>query len=269
MYPITSLIKRHALVTFFALAYALSWSISLFEAHAILPFGPLLAALLVLPFVDGWAGVKDFLRRIVQWRVSPRWYLLVLGLPAAVVALAVGLNILLGAAAPMWERVPPLSELPMVFLVLALLIGLGEEPAWRGFALARLSAGRSALAGSLLLFALHAVWHLPLFGLEYGVQNGLPWLLMLLGGTITYTWLYNRTNGNLLLPLLFHTSVNVSARYLFNPLFGGADALRLWWLVAALWMLVACTVLVTAGRELGRLPARPAEAARVARTVTS
>jgi len=125
------------------------------------------------------------------------------------------------------------------------------------------------LAGSLLLFSLHAVWHLPLFGLEYDVQNGLPWLLMLLGGTITSTWLYHRTNGNLLLPLLFHTSVNVSAKYLFNPLFSGADALRLWWLVAALWLLIACAVLVTTGRDLGRLPARPAEAMLVARTVTS
>jgi membrane protease YdiL (CAAX protease family) len=166
MYPITSFIKRHALVLFFALAYVLSWSPSLFEAHSILPLGPLLAALLVLLFTDGWAGVKDFLSRIVQWRVSPRWYLLVLGLPVAILAVAVGLNILLGATAPMWERMPPLFELPIVFLVIALLIGLGEEPAWRGFALPRLSAGRSALAGSLLLFALHAVWHLPLFGLE-------------------------------------------------------------------------------------------------------
>ncbi len=269
MYPITSFIKRHALVMFFALAYALSWLPSLFEAHSILPFGPLLAALLVLSFTAGWAGVKDFLRRIIQWRVSPHWYLLVLGLPVAILAVAVGLNILLGATSPLWQRVPPLSELPMVFLVIALLIGLGEEPAWRGFALPRLSTGRSALAGSLLLFALHAVWHLPLFGREYDFQNGLPWLLMLLGGTITSTWFYNRTNSNLLLPLLFHTSVNVSAKYLFNGLFGGTDALRLWWLVAALWLLIACAVLVTTGRELGRLPARPAEATRVARALTS
>jgi membrane protease YdiL (CAAX protease family) len=184
-------------------------------------------------------------------------------------AAAIGLNVLLCAGAPTWERVPPLSELPILFLVIALMIGLGEEPAWRGFALPRLAAGRSALAGSLLLFVLHAVWHLPLFGLEYDFQNGLPWLLMLLGGTITYTWTYNRTGGNLLLPLLFHTSVNVGAKYLFNPLFSGADALRLWWLLGGLWLLVGCALVVIVGRELGRTPARPAEALPVARTVAS
>jgi membrane protease YdiL (CAAX protease family) len=269
MSTISSFIKHHALVTFFALAYALSWSLSLSEPHSILPLGPLLAALLVLPLTDGWAGVKDFLRRIVRWRVGPRWYLLVLGLPVALFAVALGLNVLLGAPAPMWGHVPPLSELPMTFLGIALLIGLGEEPAWRGFALPRLTTGRSALAGSLLLWVLHAVWHLPLFGLEYDFQNGLPWLIMLLGGTIFSTWLYYRTNGNLLLPLLFHTSVNVGAKYLFNPLFAGADTLRLWWLVGALWLLVGCALVLVAGRELGHTPAEPAEATRVARTLTS
>jgi len=39
--------------------------------------------------------------------------------------------------------------------------------------------------------------------------------------------------------------------------------------LAPLWLLVACAVLVTTGRELGRLPARPAQATRVARTPTS
>jgi membrane protease YdiL (CAAX protease family) len=269
MYSIASFIRRHALLVFFSLAYALSWSISLIEPHAILPLGPLLAALLVLPFTDGWAGVKVFLSRIVRWRVGLRWYAISLGLPVALFAAAIGLNVLLGAGAPMWYRVPPLAELPGTLLFILIAIGLGEEPAWRGFALPRLSAGRSVLAGSLMLFVLHAVWHLPLFGLEYDLQNGLPWLLMLLGGTFFSTWMYYRTSGNLLLPVLFHTSVNVGAQYLFNPLFEGADALRLWWLVGGLWLLVGCALVVANGRELGRTPARPAEATPVAQTLAA
>jgi hypothetical protein len=76
-------------------------------------FDLLFDSLLMLPCTDGWVGVKDFLSRIVQWQISLRWYLLVQGLPVAVLAVAVGLNILLGAPAPMWERVPPLVELPI------------------------------------------------------------------------------------------------------------------------------------------------------------
>lgn len=260
MHSITPFVRRHALVLFFGLAYALSWSLSLLNPHELLPIGPLIAALLVLPFSNGRAGVRDFLSRIVRWRVGLGWYLLVLGLPVALTGAALGANILLGAPAPMWGHVPPLAELPATALFILIAIGLGEEPAWRGFALPRLAAGRSVLAGSLLLFVLHALWHLPLFGLEYDLQNGVPWLLMLLGGTIFSTWVYYRTNGNLLLPILFHTSVNVSAKYLFLALFSGADMLRGWWLLGGLWFLTGCALLLIAGRELGRSPALQADA---------
>ncbi len=77
MNNIKSFFQRFSLPIFFMLAYALSWVPSLFEAHSLLPLGPLLAALIVLAFW-GWSNVKDFLRHIVQWRVGIAWYTLVL-----------------------------------------------------------------------------------------------------------------------------------------------------------------------------------------------
>jgi membrane protease YdiL (CAAX protease family) len=206
----------------------------------------------MLSLTAGWSGVKDFLKRIVRWRVAPRWYLLVLGLPLALTAGASALTARVSGSAPTWERMPPLSELPATFVFIFLVIGLGEEPAWRGYALPRLLAGRPVLVGCLLLGLLHGVWHLPLFGLEYDSQNALPWFLSLLAFTVVTTWLYHRTSGNLLLPSLMHTSVNVSAKYLFLSLFSAADALRLWWIFAALWCVSATVVIVATGRNLGR-----------------
>jgi membrane protease YdiL (CAAX protease family) len=242
---VSSYIVRYQLVIFFILAYALSWWPSLMEPHSILPLGPLVAALTILPLVAGKAGVLDFLRRIVQWRVGLHWYALALLLPVALLSGAVGLNLLLGAQGETLQT-PALLDVAGTFLFILIFIGLGEEPAWRGFALPRLMAGRSALAASLLLGVLHAIWHLPLFGLEYDLQNGLPWFLGLMGFTIVTTWVYLRTNGNLLLPILMHTSVNVTSRYLFN-LFGGADSLQLWWIWAALWGLAGIVIVIAAG----------------------
>lgn len=251
---------RYSILWFFLLAYTLSWWPSLYEAHGILPLGPLGAALFMLALTAGWPGVKDFLKRIVTWRVAPRWYLLVLGLPLALTVGASGLNALFSATAPSWERVPPLSELPLAFASIFLVIGLGEEPAWRGYALPRLLASRPVLVGCLLLGVLHGMWHLPLFGLEYDSRNGLPWFLTVLAFTVVTTWLYHRTSGNLLLPSLMHTSVNASAKYLFAPLSSGADAIRLWWLFAALWW-VAATAAIAAGgwdmERVDRIPSSP------------
>ena len=243
MNPITSFVKRHPLIVFFGLAYALSWAPSLIEPHSLLPLGPLFAALLVLTLTEGLAGVRAFLGRIVQWRVGLHWYVLVLGLPLLLNALAVGLNLLLGAQ-PTPDRIPPLADLLPTFLMVLFFIGLGEEPAWRGYALPRLSTGRSLLLGSLLLGVLHALWHLPLFGLEYTLQNGLAWFIGLMGYTLVASFVYQHTEGNLLLPALFHASVNTTAVYLFGSLFSGADTLQLWWLWGALWCGAAGLILL-------------------------
>lgn len=261
MSSIKSLITRHPLVTFFGLAYTLSWLPSLSETHGIFPAGPLFAALIVIALTERWVGVKGFLGRISQWRVGLRWYALVLGLPVVLNGLAVGLNMFFGAHATP-NRVPPLSDLAPTFLSVLILIGLGEEPAWRGFALPRLSKGRSALVASLLLGMLHALWHLPLFGLEYDLQNGVPWFIGLMGYSVIVTWVYNHTEGSLLLPMLFHTSVNTTAKYLFNPIFSGTDLIFLWWIWGALWVVVAVTLVVVVGPSLqGR---RSAERANMA-----
>lgn len=257
MTKIKSSVQRFSLPIFFILAYALSWAPSLFEPHSLFPLGPLLAALIVLAFL-GWLNVKDFLRRIVQWRVGVAWYALVLLLPVIGTSLAVAINLLLGTDPPTWERIPPLSDLPGTFIFILLFIGLGEEPAWRGFALPRIMKERNALVASLILAALHIVWHLPLFGSEFDSTNILPWMLGLSGFTIVSTWIYNRTQGNLLLPTLFHTSVNVTSNYLFSTLFTDTDLLHLWWIWAGFWWVIALIVLMRTESNLAKTVSGPA-----------
>jgi uncharacterized protein len=248
-------VQRHPLVAFFALAYALSWWPWVWTAldpenapSAILPPGPLLAALIVLAVIGGRGVIRAFLKRIVQWRVEPRWYALVLGLPLAITLGAVGLNLQLGAT--MEPHVLDWIDLAARFAFTLLFIGLGEEPAWRGFALPRLMAGRSALAASLVLGLLHAIWHLPLLGVEYDAGNIVPWMIGVLAFAILVTWVYLHTEGSLLLPMLFHSSVNTSA-FLFGW-FSGEDLVRLWWLFAALWALAAGIVVMRYGPALAR-----------------
>ena len=178
MTTLTGLARRHPLVGFFGLAYLLSWwpwvwyRIDPAAVDApILPFGPLIAAAIMLALIGGWPAVRAWLGGIAVWRVGPLWYALVLLLPAAITAMAVGVNLFLGAALPPEAVLPGWGDLAARFLFIFVLIGLGEEPAWRGYALPRLIEGRPALAGALILGLLHALWHLPLFGIEYDFGN--------------------------------------------------------------------------------------------------
>lgn len=252
---LSNVAKRHSLLLFFVLAYALSWSASLIEPHGIFPFGPLVAALMMLALVSGKAGLKTFLGRIVHWRVGFPWYVLVLGLPLLINTGAAGLNLLLSAPTSAPVQFPTWSDLAARFIFIFFYIGLGEEPAWRGYALPRLMIGRSVLAASLLLGLLHMVWHLPLFGLEYDLQNGVPWALTVIAFAVLTGWLYQHTQGSLLLPALFHTANNTTAYYVFwAGLFSGGDLLRLWWLQAAMWVGAAVIVILLTGPSLSRKP---------------
>ena len=250
---LVSLIRRHPLISFFVLAYALSWWPIAFYAAGLSPstiisFGPFLAALVVLAATQGKTGVVGLLRRIVRWRVGLRWYAVALLLPVVVTAAAAALNVLLlGAKAS--SSVAELGGLTGLFSTFALLLlipGLGgtwEEPGWRGYALPRLQTARSALFASLILGVVWAFWHLPLF-----ITGQQQWsdIVFIIVWTITFTWLFNNSRGSVLLAMLMHAMNNTISSF-FGPMFSGADSVRQAWLYTALWGVVAIVLVVVYG----------------------
>ena len=115
-----------------------------------------------------------------------------------------------------------------------------------------------ALAVSLFLGVIHAAWHLPLFLVG---EMDVPSLLGTIVGAILVTWLFQHTQGSVLLAVLFHAANQNSGRFL-SPLFTGADAIQQHWLKLAVWAAAAIViVLVTGPARLARTPAVPAERA--------
>jgi membrane protease YdiL (CAAX protease family) len=210
-----SLIRRHPLITFFVLAYAISWvGLPLYAAGVWpIPFlatGPLIAALIVIPLTRGRAGLRELGSRMIRWRVRWYWYVVAIGLPLAVLLLTVGLNVALGASAPSLAGIGSLSTLLMVFAVRLInpLDGpLGEEPGWRGFALPGLQTSHSPLVTTMILAVLITGWHLPTFFLE-GFQPSLfvGGVLGTVAVTFWYTWLFNHTGGSVLITLVSHSA---------------------------------------------------------------
>jgi uncharacterized protein len=209
-----SLVKRHPLITFFVLAYAISWVGWPLYAAGIWPIpflatGPLIAALIVIPISQGLSGLRELGSRMIRWRVRWYWYVVAVGLPLAVLLVTVGLNVALGVGAPSLAGVGSSSTLLMVFAVRLInpLDGpMGEEPGWRGFALPGLQTTLSPLVTTMILAVLITGWHLPTFLLE-GFQPSI-----FVGGvvgtvavTFWYTWLFNHTGGSVLLVLVAHS----------------------------------------------------------------
>jgi membrane protease YdiL (CAAX protease family) len=208
-----SWVKRHPIVTFFVLTYAISWGFLPIEAVRFMAGGPLIAALIVIPLTQGWAGLRELGSRMIRWRVRWYWYVVAIGLPLAVVLLTAGLNVALGAGAPsLVHQFGSVATVLMVFAVRLVNPGdgaLGEEPGWRGFALPGLQSTLSPLVSTLILAVLVTGWHVPILFLEEGGLQP-PILVGYLLGTVAvtfwYSWLFNHTGGSVLITLVSHAT---------------------------------------------------------------
>jgi membrane protease YdiL (CAAX protease family) len=250
-----SVVRRYPLIVFFVLAYVFSWWPWPLYAFGLSPtpiiaFGPFLAAILVLALTTGKGGVVTLLRRMVRWRVRPVWYAVALLLPVAISGGAALLNVVvLGASAPSPAELGAWSGLVPTFFLLLLVPGIGgawEEPGWRGYALPKLQGGHSALLASLILGVVWAFWHLPLMVIG---QIHLSDPVYIVAWTVVLTWVFNNTNGSVLIAMLMHNIHNVISGGYFSAMFSGADWVRQGWLLVALWCAVAAIVVVVNGPE--------------------
>lgn len=231
-------VNSHRLTVFVALAYALSWWSIPFADGGLLPYGPFLAAIIVVALIQGRRGLREWFRTVTSLRCRWYWLLIGPGLVIAYLLLALGLSRLLGATITNSEH---LGSFAGAFLGLLLLGGMWEEPGWTGFALPLLQdryANRplGQLLASLHLGAIRAIWHLPL-----AVSGAIPWydvVFFAMAFQFLISWLYNRTSGSVPVVMLFHLTSNVVGGAMLVPLFSGADRTSFYVLfIAAAWLL--------------------------------
>jgi len=218
--------RRHPLIAFFVLAYALTWwTYPLLKVSPLLGipglFGPALAAMIMASVTDGRAGLRALLSRTVRWRVGLPWYAVALGLPTVLSLVTAGLHYVLDAAT--FVQLGRLSVFDFVIFVLV----VGEELGWRGYALPQLLERWSALTSSLILGVLWGMWHLPTFLIPGTPQYGLPlpaFVLLTVEYSVLLTWLYLHT---VLLATLCHGAINLSQ----GLFLGDVEGARRYWLM--------------------------------------
>lgn len=272
MDQLRSVTRRHPVVAFVVVAYALSWAWwipSWLLAGPVargdpwptqLPglLGPALAAVVVTAAVDGVAGLRDLSARMRRWRVAARWWLLCAG-----TVLLAWLVVLLTEDAVDWSRAAEYSGTPNLgllatFLLIWVVNGFGEETGWRGFAVDRLLPRHGLLATAMLVFVAWAGWHIPvLLTMESFRGMGpalLGWLFALACGSVFLTWLYARTGGSVLVVALWHTCFNFASG---TALTEGTPAM----VVSTVVMAAAAVIAVRSFRAGRAEPASTGEAA--------
>jgi hypothetical protein len=247
-----SLIRRHPVVTFFLLAYALTWAAVPWQSFFV-P-GVLISALVVVSLTEGLPGLRAMGSRLIRWRVRWVWYALALAVPLAVKFGALALNTGLGAPAPDIVEFHVWYALPMAIginIVSPLNAQLMEEPSFRGWAQPKLQSTRTPLAATGLMAVGVTLWHLPLFFLPNFGSSPIE-ALATIAVTFWYAWLFNHASGSSLLTLIAHATEGVIETSTLWQV--TADTTRMTWLYSLLWCVVALALLLFDRRFWTRPP---------------
>jgi len=217
-------IKKHAFIVYVLLAVLISWSPWFISGSGFFVFGPSIAGVVIIALTSGKAGLRDLGKRALQWRVGFTWWAVALLFTGLIILVSIPINLALGGSPPSFAFFRQEWYLAPVFFALTLLGGpLGEEFGWRGFALPNLQAKYGAVAASLIIGVVWALWHLPLFFQPGSLhaQIGLSKLPLFILGEIVLatvmTWVYNNTTSSLLVGgIILHNADNFWASTLIT-----------------------------------------------------
>ena len=272
MSTIMSFIKKHPVLTYFALTFTISWGSVLLviggpskmlvtreQIETLLPIliltmlaGPTVAGLVLTGLIDGRAGFRELRSRLLRWRVGAFWYAVAL-LTSPLLATAILLILL--PSSPVFLPGIFASDDKTTFLLLGitsgLVVGFFEELGWTGFATPRLRLRFGVLATGLILGFLWGAWHSFLAFCGNSTSSGALSLALFLPEFLYYVTvlpayrvlmvlIYDRTSS-LFVAVLMHASLTASVPFILMPLGISGVSLMTWYilLATALWVFVA------------------------------
>jgi membrane protease YdiL (CAAX protease family) len=278
---IKAFIKGHPLLSYFALAFAISWGAILLavglgpggfsatpqQFKMAMPYavptmllGPSVAGILMTCLLYGRAGFRELGSRLRRWRVGARWWAFaLLTAPLVFAVVFLGLSLISPEFLPRIFVTDNKVSLVLMGIAIGLPVGIFEELGWTGFAIPRMRLRYGMLTTGLIVGVLWQGWHLLQGYWSSGVTSGeislALWLsTWLVGALVGYlvafrvlmVWVYEHT-GSLLVAMLMHTSLVAATFILFPPLAVEANLISGIACAAGLWVVVAVLAVATRG----------------------
>ena len=261
---VAGFVRRHAFALFTALACLFGWGIFIAAGLGLgsepdnMPLGPIMAAAIVSALL-GRTAFRGWARRLRRWDASPRWYAVAVLAPTAITVGIVLVNHLFGAPLPTADQLSAWPDVLATFVVMLVLVGIGEEAGWSAFA-APLLSNHPFLVRWAMLAGVRILWHLPLM-----LAGMLPWAIGIVGNAawqMIVLCLLDRTDGRWPLAAVWHATLNATSGGFAFTMVAGADKARLGVLLSIAYVLAAAVMVAVtrptlSSRPLGSGDGRP------------
>ena len=225
-----------------------------FIALVVGAFGPAFGSFMALRSEN--LSFKTHLKKIFSKKGITKWGLfliIILIIPLLVNGFSVLLGMLFGLTIPPFPLPSDPSFLPYLlyipYLLFTAILGGGqEEIGWRGYLQGELLKKYSPGITSLIIGFFWGLWHTPLWFMLWDSHLFTPYIgfiLMTMSISFVYSYIYQKTNGNMLILILFHASSNAAHAILYmfydaNP----ASEQPLYWIYVAMNIVAAIIVII-------------------------
>ena len=180
--------------------------------------------------------------------------------PIVVHFVNVAINHGLGAPLPTLAQLGHWPEVPVTFVVMLVMVGIGEEAGWTAFA-APLLLRRSGLLGAWVGALRHPdPWHLPLM-----LNGEMPWVMGIVGNAafeMIVLQMYVASGGKWSLAAVWHATLNAFGGAFLFTMVTGDDKARLGLLLAGAYAVLAVAAYLVARRSRAGGQAEVAERPR-------
>lgn len=209
------IIKKHPLILFYGLTFGGMFVISFvmmillssvpIYLSVLTQWSPALAAIIIISIQNDKFEFRSIVIKTSIKLKYLQWYIIASIIP--VVICGMGYILLLIIQIPQWNEIKcNFYNEDYFFYLLAMLFGCyGEEIGWRGFMLPFLCRKYSLFLSSLIVGICWGLWHLYF---KAGFSVFTVYMIMVIEISFIISWLCSKTQNNIMVAIIFHTSFN-------------------------------------------------------------
>lgn len=208
-------IKKHPLILFYGLAlggmFAINFIMMILLSSVpnyfsvFTQWSPALAAIVIISIQNGKFEIYSVaIKTSIRLRYL-QWYIIAFIIP--IIFCGMSYILLLIIETPQWNEIKyNIHNENYFFYLLVMLFGCyGEEIGWRGFMLPLLRRKYSLLLSSSIVGLCWGLWHLYF---NAGFYVFVVYMIMVTEISFIISWLCTKTQNNIMVAIIFHTSFN-------------------------------------------------------------